>query len=105
MGTQKQEALRCIHRYALGGAGNVAQNVRAVGAGCDLVATAGDDVGGRQRLERTQADVAQVADRGGNQVQAARLLGITRGSLRNKIRTLGISIARLVWSDDGQDDG
>lgn len=35
-------------RYALGGAGNVAQNVRAVGAACDLVATAGDDVGGRQ---------------------------------------------------------
>jgi rfaE bifunctional protein kinase chain/domain len=35
-------------RYALGGAGNVAQNVRAVGAGCDLVATAGDDAGGRQ---------------------------------------------------------
>ena len=35
-------------RYALGGAGNVAQNVRAVGATCDLVATIGDDVGGRQ---------------------------------------------------------
>jgi rfaE bifunctional protein kinase chain/domain len=35
-------------RYALGGAGNVAQNVRAVGAECDLVATIGDDSGGRQ---------------------------------------------------------
>jgi D-beta-D-heptose 7-phosphate kinase/D-beta-D-heptose 1-phosphate adenosyltransferase len=35
-------------RYALGGAGNVAQNVRAVGARCDLVAAIGDDVGGRQ---------------------------------------------------------
>ena len=35
-------------RYALGGAGNVAQNVRAVGAGCDLVAAIGDDAGGRQ---------------------------------------------------------
>ena len=35
-------------RYALGGAGNVAQNVRAVGATCDLVATIGDDFGGRQ---------------------------------------------------------
>ncbi|HJT78002.1 MAG TPA: sigma-54 dependent transcriptional regulator [Gemmataceae bacterium] len=33
---------------------------------------------------------------GGNQVQAARLLGITRGSLRNKIRELGITIARSV---------
>src|SRR4249920_146420 len=35
-------------RYALGGAGNVAQNVCAVGATCDLVATIGDDFGGRQ---------------------------------------------------------
>jgi two-component system nitrogen regulation response regulator GlnG len=33
---------------------------------------------------------------GGNQLQAARLLGITRGSLRAKIRELGISIARTV---------
>jgi D-beta-D-heptose 7-phosphate kinase/D-beta-D-heptose 1-phosphate adenosyltransferase len=35
-------------RYALGGAGNVAQNVRAVGAACDLVAAVGDDAGGVQ---------------------------------------------------------
>src|SRR4029079_18788166 len=35
-------------RYALGGAGNVAQNVCAVGATCDLVATIADDFGGRQ---------------------------------------------------------
>jgi len=34
-------------RHALGGAGNVAQNVRAVGAFCDLVAAIGDDAGGR----------------------------------------------------------
>jgi two-component system nitrogen regulation response regulator GlnG len=40
----------------------------------------------------------------GNQVQAARLLGITRGSLRTKIRALGISIGRAVWSDDDQPD-
>lgn len=39
---------------------------------------------------------------GGNQLQAARILGITRGSLRTKIRTLGITIGRSVWSDDGQ---
>jgi two-component system response regulator AtoC len=38
----------------------------------------------------------------GNQLQAARILGITRGSLRTKIRTLGISIGRSVWSDDEQ---
>jgi len=37
---------------------------------------------------------------GGNQVQSALILGITRGSLRNKIRQLNISIGRNVWSDD-----
>ncbi len=37
-------------RHALGGAGNVAQNVTAVGARCELVAVAGDDpAGGRLR--------------------------------------------------------
>jgi two-component system, NtrC family, response regulator AtoC len=41
---------------------------------------------------------------GGNQVQAARILGITRGSLRNKIRVLNISIGKSVWSDDDQGD-
>jgi len=39
---------------------------------------------------------------GGNQVQAAKLLGITRGSLRTKIRTLGIQIGRSIWSADDQ---
>jgi two-component system nitrogen regulation response regulator GlnG len=41
---------------------------------------------------------------GGNQVQAARILGITRGSLRTKIRALNITIGRAVWSDDDQGD-
>jgi len=36
----------------------------------------------------------------GNQVQASRILGITRGSLRNQIRALGITIERSVGSDD-----
>jgi two-component system nitrogen regulation response regulator GlnG len=36
----------------------------------------------------------------GNQVQAARILGITRGSLRTKIRALGITIERTVGADD-----
>ena len=40
----------------------------------------------------------------GNQVQAARLLGITRGSLRNKIRSLNIEISRSIWSEDDQSD-
>jgi D-beta-D-heptose 7-phosphate kinase/D-beta-D-heptose 1-phosphate adenosyltransferase len=42
-------------RYALGGAGNVAQNVRAVGAACDLVAGIGDDAGGRQLCAMLEA--------------------------------------------------
>ncbi len=33
-------------KFALGGAANVAQNVAALGAGCDLVATIGDDSAG-----------------------------------------------------------
>ena len=40
----------------------------------------------------------------GNQVQAARILGITRGSLRNKIRSLNIEIARSVWSENDQSE-
>lgn len=40
----------------------------------------------------------------GNQVRAARILGITRGSLRNKIRSLGIKIDRSIWSEDEQGD-
>ncbi len=41
---------------------------------------------------------------GGNQLQTAKLLGITRGSLRTKIRSLGIRIESAVWSDDDQTD-
>jgi two-component system nitrogen regulation response regulator GlnG len=35
----------------------------------------------------------------GNQVQAARILGITRGSLRTKMRTLGLTVSRSLSSD------
>ena len=38
---------------------------------------------------------------GGNQSRAARMLGITRGSLRNKIRALNISIGQVVSVGDG----
>jgi two-component system nitrogen regulation response regulator GlnG len=38
----------------------------------------------------------------GNQVQAARILGITRGTLRSRIRALKITIEKSVWSDDDQ---
>jgi two-component system nitrogen regulation response regulator GlnG len=36
----------------------------------------------------------------GNQSQAAKILGITRGCLRNKIRSLGISIGQVVSIDE-----
>jgi nitrogen regulation protein NR(I) len=41
---------------------------------------------------------------GGNQLQAARLLGITRGSLRTKLRELGITIARSVAGPADSDE-
>jgi two-component system nitrogen regulation response regulator GlnG len=41
---------------------------------------------------------------GGNQSQAAKMLGITRGSLRNKIRTLKISIDQVVSVDEDEDE-
>jgi len=50
-------------RYALGGAANVAQNVRAVGAAVDLIAAIGDDAGGRQlcaMLGAIDADLASL---------------------------------------------
>jgi two-component system nitrogen regulation response regulator GlnG len=36
----------------------------------------------------------------GNQSRAAKILGITRGSLRNKIRTLRITIDQVVGVDE-----
>jgi two-component system nitrogen regulation response regulator GlnG len=41
---------------------------------------------------------------GGNQLRAAELLGITRGSLRHKLRALGLTIERGVSADDDRDD-
>ena len=41
---------------------------------------------------------------GGNQLQAAKILGITRGSLRTKVRTLGITIERSVSPPEDQPD-
>ena len=41
---------------------------------------------------------------GGNQIRAAELLGISRGSLRHKLRALGLSIERGVSADDDHAD-
>jgi two-component system nitrogen regulation response regulator GlnG len=41
----------------------------------------------------------------GNQMQAAKLLGITRSNLRNKLRTLGISIDRVIIGADVAEQG
>jgi DNA-binding NtrC family response regulator len=41
---------------------------------------------------------------GGNQLRAAELLGITRGSLRHKLRALGLTVERSVSKDDSPDE-
>ena len=56
-----------------------------------------------ERMER-EVIIRVLKHTEGNQLQAARILGITRGSLRNKIRSLGISIAKSIWSDDDHGD-
>lgn len=40
----------------------------------------------------------------GNQSKAAKILGITRGSLRNKVRSLGVSIDQVIKVDDEDDE-
>jgi two-component system nitrogen regulation response regulator GlnG len=57
-----------------------------------------------QAMER-QLITAVLRTTNGNQVQAAKILGITRGNLRNKIKSLGITIDRWIWSQTDQDGG
>lgn len=40
----------------------------------------------------------------GNRVKAAKILGITRTSLRHKLRHLGIQVEKTVWTEDAQDE-
>jgi two-component system response regulator AtoC len=51
-------------------------------------------------LMETEIVAAVLRHTSGNQVQAARILGITRGSLRNKIRLHGITLGRTVDVND-----
>ncbi len=41
---------------------------------------------------------------GGKQLQAAHILGITRSSVRHKLRVLGITIVRAICAPDAQPD-
>ncbi len=52
-----------------------------------------------ERMER-EVLVRVLRHTGGNQLQAAKVLGITRGSLRTKIHSLGISIDQVVHIDE-----
>jgi nitrogen regulation protein NR(I) len=54
----------------------------------------------RERMERILLTQVLRHTRG-NQVQAARILGITRGSLRTKVRDLGIRIDRTISEGEG----
>jgi two-component system nitrogen regulation response regulator GlnG len=58
-----------------------------------------------ERLERTLL-TRVLRHTKGNQVQAARILGITRGSLRTKVRELGIRIERTISGepDDAREE-
>ena len=68
-----------------------------------LLEAGGEDVYARCLEEMERRVLTRVLQHtGGNQVQAARLLGINRGSLRAKMRALKITIGRNVWSDDDQ---
>ncbi|VTS03082.1 sigma-54-dependent transcriptional regulator [Tuwongella immobilis] len=53
-------------------------------------------------LERMEREVILrvLKHTGGNQLQSAKILGITRGSLRTKIRNLGINIGRNISLED-----
>ena len=54
-----------------------------------------------EALKRMEAEVLVhvLKHTQGNQVQAAKILGITRGNLRTKLRVLGITINRSVWAE------
>ena len=82
------------------------------GRSCDIGAlirarmTAGTDNLYAETLEVVERELltSVLTATQGNQSHAARILGITRGSLRNKIRSLGISIDHAINVDDNGKD-
>ena len=83
-------------RHALGGAGNVAQNVRAVGAACDLIAAIGDDIGGRQLCAMLEAIGAPVAS----------LVTVDRPTTtKTRIVARSQQVVRVDEEEDGDLDG
>jgi D-beta-D-heptose 7-phosphate kinase/D-beta-D-heptose 1-phosphate adenosyltransferase len=72
-------------KYALGGAANVAQNVVAIGARCDLVATIGDDSAGailRDTLTRAEVGHASLVTVSRCTTQKTRVLARSQQLLR-----------------------
>ncbi|MCC7086976.1 MAG: sigma-54-dependent Fis family transcriptional regulator [Pirellulales bacterium] len=56
-----------------------------------------------EAMERTLLTMV-LSQTAGNQSRAAEALGITRGSLRNKIRSLGITIGRTIHLDEEKEE-
>jgi D-beta-D-heptose 7-phosphate kinase/D-beta-D-heptose 1-phosphate adenosyltransferase len=83
-------------RHALGGAGNVAQNVRAVGAMCDLVAAIGDDMAGQHLRGMLEAIGAQVGS----------LVTVDRPTTtKTRIVARSQQVVRVDEEEDGDLDG
>lgn len=83
-------------RFALGGAANVAQNVRAVGGGCALIAAVGDDQGGRQ-LRSMLADI---------EAELASLVTVDRPTTtKTRIVARAQQVVRVDEEDDQDLDG
>jgi len=83
-------------RHALGGAGNVAQNVRAVGAMCDLVAAIGDDMAGQHLRGMLEAIGAHVGS----------LVTVDRPTTtKTRIVARSQQVVRVDEEEDGDLDG
>jgi two-component system nitrogen regulation response regulator GlnG len=87
---------------ANGGGGPALEETAALGQFIDEQLRAGGEDLYAQAVRRLEKILVTrvLQHTGGNQVQAARLLGITRGSLRTKIRELGITIGRTVSGNE-----